>query len=95
MSVSSARHAVVELVPPEKVDAAGLLAHVVGDRGKRDLAAKSTPLSTSVMMPPINDAETGLHVHDAMAVESGRSRWRRRKDRAASLRTPAWCRDGR
>ena len=31
-------HAMIELVTPEQIDAAGLLTHVIGDRNERDLA---------------------------------------------------------
>ena len=63
-------HAVVELVASKQVDAPGLLTHVVGDRGKRDLALEVDAAVDQRPDAADQRAEAGLHVHDAVAEQS-------------------------
>src|SRR5260370_6809718 len=63
-------NAVIKLVSPEEVDAARLLPHMIGHRGKRDLASELCPALDERHDAADKRPETCLHVHDAVAVES-------------------------
>src|SRR6516165_7435828 len=63
-------NAVVKLMSPEEVDAARLLPHMIGHRGKRDLASELSPALDERHDAADKRPETCLHVHDALAVES-------------------------
>ena len=63
------QHAVIELVPPKQIDAAGLLAHVIGDRDEGNLAFEIDAAVDHGHDATDQRTEPGLHVHDAVAVE--------------------------
>ncbi len=63
------QHAMVELVAPEQIDGAGLLAHVIGHRRERDLAREIDAAVDQRLDAADERAKAGLHVHHAMAVQ--------------------------
>ena len=63
------KHAVIELVSPKQIDAAGLLSHVIGDRHKGDLAFEINTAVDHGHDAADQRTEAGLHIHYAVPKE--------------------------